>query len=115
VFGLVALIRMVVATGKLHENMLTSIMRSPMSFFDTTPIGRLMNRFSSDVDVMDDRLPRTFRLWSMMLMTLIGTIVVVTIQTPVFLVALIPVGILYFFLLVLIQFSSLIMLFNSFR
>ncbi|KAG0371859.1 hypothetical protein BGX24_001074 [Mortierella sp. AD032] len=35
-------------------------MRLPMSFFDTTPLGRVLNRFSSDFTSIDDRLPNKF-------------------------------------------------------
>lgn len=38
--------------------MLHSVLRAPVRFFDTSPTGRILNRFSSDVDCMDERLPR---------------------------------------------------------
>lgn len=38
--------------------MLNAVLRAPVRFFDTSPTGRILNRFSSDVDCMDERLPR---------------------------------------------------------
>ena len=45
----------------LHSKMLTHILRSPMSFFDTTPLGRIVNRFSKDIDSIDYAFPATLR------------------------------------------------------
>ena len=36
--------------SNLHEEMLCSVMKSPMAFFDSTPPGRVINRFSKDMD-----------------------------------------------------------------
>ncbi|KAJ2252788.1 hypothetical protein EV176_007514, partial [Coemansia sp. RSA 451] len=47
------------ASTKIHQNMLHSVLRSPMSFFDVTPIGRILNRFSSDLQQCDEMLPRS--------------------------------------------------------
>jgi len=44
------------ASRKLHERMATAIFRSPMSFFETTPTGRILNRFSSDIYRVDEVL-----------------------------------------------------------
>ncbi|XP_034495248.1 multidrug resistance-associated protein 9 [Ailuropoda melanoleuca] len=45
------------ASSSLHDHVFDKILKTPMSFFDTTPTGRLMNRFSKDMDELDVRLP----------------------------------------------------------
>ncbi|CAB1348462.1 unnamed protein product [Coregonus sp. 'balchen'] len=45
------------ASSRLHEELFRKILRSPMKFFDTTPTGRILNRFSKDMDEVDTRLP----------------------------------------------------------
>ena len=52
VYALVSAVSMVRAAGGLHAGMLTNVLRSPMAFFDTTPSGRILNRFSRDVDTV---------------------------------------------------------------
>lgn len=50
------------ASRKLHERMAYAIFRSPMSFFETTPTGRILNRFTSDIYKIDEVLARTFNM-----------------------------------------------------
>nr|XP_056705400.1 ATP-binding cassette sub-family C member 5 isoform X1 [Euleptes europaea] len=45
------------ASSRLHDELFRRILRSPMKFFDTTPSGRILNRFSKDMDEVDVRLP----------------------------------------------------------
>ena len=51
------------AAAVLHHRMLSRILKAPMSFFDTTPLGRIVNRFAKDIDVCDNTLPFMIRLW----------------------------------------------------
>ena len=45
------------AANKFHKKMLDSIIKAKLRFFDLNPIGRIMNRFSKDIGVIDDTLP----------------------------------------------------------
>ena len=68
-----------------------------MSFFDTTPVGRIVNRFSKDLDVADNLLPLNIRLWLNSFFQVASTIIVISYSTPIFIAVIIPVGILYYF------------------
>ncbi|XP_063422857.1 ATP-binding cassette sub-family C member 3-like [Mytilus trossulus] len=82
-------------TNRFHSKVLSSILRSPMSFFDTTPTGRIINRFSGDIDILDDRFPRICNFFIISLSTLIATMIVIVMKTPLVMVVIAPVAVLY--------------------
>ena len=85
----------VLGSRALHSHMLHTILRAPMSFFDTTPLGRILNRFSEDVYTIDEVIPMSLAMCLDSLFIVASTVVVIVIATPTFLVMLIPVGIFY--------------------
>nr|CAB3219629.1 multidrug resistance-associated protein 1-like [Phallusia mammillata] len=87
----------VAAARVLHANMLHSIMRAPMAFFDTTPLGRVMNRFSKDVYLVDEVIPRCLSTFLSTMFLTLATFFVIIFSTPIFAVVVIPILILYWF------------------
>lgn len=93
VFGLGAL----TASKTLHNLLLKTSFRLPMSFFDTTPLGRIMNRFSKDVDIVDITLPNAVRMWIQFFFNVVAVLIVISISTPIFMSVIVPLGIFYYF------------------
>lgn len=47
------------AAVNLHISLLSAVLRLPLTFYDITPTGRILARFSKDIDVLDNTLPMT--------------------------------------------------------
>ena len=45
------------ASRVLHQKLLNAVLKTPVSFFDVTPVGRIVNRFSTDISDIDGSLP----------------------------------------------------------
>ncbi|XP_038067610.1 ATP-binding cassette sub-family C member 8-like [Patiria miniata] len=86
------------AAKKLHNSMLNTVMSAPLRFFDTTPIGRILNRFSSDMSVIDSQLGGTLNGFLMFSMSCLVAVLVDAIVTWYFVVALIPIVCFYLLL-----------------
>ncbi|XP_062352440.1 ATP-binding cassette sub-family C member 2 isoform X1 [Cinclus cinclus] len=87
------------ASRIMHQQLLSNILRAPMSFFDTTPIGRIVNRFAKDIFTVDETIPTSFRSWLSCLMAIISTLIVICLATPFFAVVIVPLSIFYYFVL----------------
>lgn len=85
------------AARSLHQALLHNKMRSPQAFFDTTPSGRILNRFSKDVHVIDEVLGLTILTLLSAGCNTISTIVVIMASTPLFTVVILPLGVVYLF------------------
>ena len=98
ILSLVIAISTLDASRTMHRTMLDRVMRSPMSFFDTTPLGRIVNRFAKDIDVCDNTLPANLRQWLSTFANFTGTIILIISVIPIFAAICIPVAIIFFFI-----------------
>ena len=83
--------RCAIAAKHIHTGLLSGIMRSPMQFFDTNPLGRIINRFSSDIDLMDMMIPFQISDFVWCLTEVVATLIVISLAVPIFLSAVIPI------------------------
>ena len=86
------------ASEQIYMRMFLRVVHSPMSFFETTPLGRILNRFSKDVDSVDLNLPRSMSGFLRQLFIVLGIFVAITYSLPPFAPVILPVGIAYFWM-----------------
>ena len=84
------------ACRRVHDGALWAVLRSPMSFFDTTPSGRVLNRFSSDQQRVDMQLRNQMSSLLNSVFQLVSGVAVVLAATPVVLVAFLPLAAAYY-------------------
>lgn len=86
------------AAKNLHHNLLKKIILAPIRFFDTTPLGLILNRFSADTNIIDQHIPPTLESLTRSTLLCLSAIGVISYATPVFLAALLPLGVAFYFI-----------------
>ncbi|XP_074945349.1 ATP-binding cassette sub-family C member 10 isoform X7 [Phalacrocorax aristotelis] len=84
------------AATVIHNRLLQRILKATVTFFDTTPTGRILNRVSSDLYCVDDSLPFILNIFMANMYGLLGMLVIITYGLPWIVLVLLPLTALYF-------------------
>ncbi|XP_072327881.1 ATP-binding cassette sub-family C member 9-like isoform X2 [Scyliorhinus torazame] len=85
------------AAKNLHRNLLNKIILAPVRFFDSTPLGQILNRFSADTNIIDQHIPPTLESLTRSTFLCLSAIGVIVYVTPIFLPALLPFVVTFYF------------------
>lgn len=83
------------AAKLMHRNMLQGVLRAPQGFFESTPTGRLLNRFSKDVDAIDSHIPDNIDIWMRTFWYTLNVLLICSALTPMFLIVIAPLMVFY--------------------
>lgn len=81
---------------EMHAKMLACVLRAPMSFFETTPLGRITNRFSGDLYKIDANLPSAIEYLFNAVIAGSTSLLVIIFATPMTLIFIIPLLVLFY-------------------
>ncbi|XP_054066663.1 multidrug resistance-associated protein 1 isoform X5 [Rissa tridactyla] len=96
-YSMVVSIGGIFASRHLHLNLLHNVLRSPMSFFERTPSGNLVNRFSKEIDTIDSTIPPIIKMFMGSTFNVIGACIIILLATPIAAVIIPPLGLVYLF------------------
>ncbi|OQR91301.1 ATP-binding Cassette (ABC) Superfamily [Achlya hypogyna] len=84
------------ASRMLFDSLIRSLLRAPLGFFDTTPVGRVLQRFAGDMNLVDSRLPFSISAFLGSLFTLLVSIATTMVVLGYLSIALVPLLYIYF-------------------
>ncbi|XP_043943727.1 ATP-binding cassette sub-family C member 9 isoform X1 [Protopterus annectens] len=86
------------AAKNLHHNLLNKIILAPISFFDTTPLGQILNRFSADTNIIDQHIPPALESLTRSTLLCLSAIGLIFYAIPKFIIILVPLLIAFYFI-----------------
>uniref|UniRef100_A0AAR2KL59 ABC-type glutathione-S-conjugate transporter n=1 Tax=Pygocentrus nattereri TaxID=42514 RepID=A0AAR2KL59_PYGNA len=88
----------IIASRHLHLDLLNNVLHSPMSFFESTPSGNLLNRFSKEIDAIDCMIPDGFKMMLGYVFKLLEVCIIVLMATPFAGLVILPLMLFYTFI-----------------
>eukprot|EP00736_Rhodelphis_marinus_P010078 Rmarinus@m.20889 len=85
-----------IAAKVLHDDVLKTVLRAKMYFFQHTPVGRILNRFSADQFTVDDTLPFILNIFLANLFGALGSLVIVCHALPYLIGLILPLSMVYY-------------------
>ncbi|KAJ2522195.1 hypothetical protein GGI11_001797 [Coemansia sp. RSA 2049] len=83
------------ASKEIHANLLHKIVRAKPRFFDYTPVGRIISRFTRDIGVIDSLTLSTFLGWVSDIVAVLGVFTIIIVVTPSFITVAIALFLVY--------------------
>ncbi|KAK7205031.1 P-loop containing nucleoside triphosphate hydrolase protein [Myxozyma melibiosi] len=87
-----------VASVDIYERLLHRVMKATPRFFDITPVGRIMNRFSKDIESIDQVIAPDLLSFAHSVLALVVVVVLISAIVPVFLIAGVAIGVIFYYI-----------------
>ncbi|XP_078667892.1 ATP-binding cassette sub-family C member 4-like isoform X2 [Branchiostoma floridae x Branchiostoma belcheri] len=88
----------IMASHNLHNSMFHAIIRTPILFFDTNPVGRILNRFSKDMGQLDEQLPWQFVEFVQYTLLTVGVVILTGVVNPWVFIPVVPLLLIFLYL-----------------
>ncbi|KAH6879589.1 cadmium ion transporter [Coprinopsis sp. MPI-PUGE-AT-0042] len=85
-----------IASLRLFKSALSGILHSPLSFFDTTPMGRILSRLTKDIETLDNELAQIIYSFLTIFLSLFGIMALVFYTFPYLGIIFAPMSLLYY-------------------
>ena len=94
------------ASSAFHDQLVRSLFHSPMDFFDRTPLGRILNRLSNDIDRIDENIPWAVSFAMTVFAEALNSLISICVVIPWLMVVVLP--LLAIFLFVVVRFMQIL-------
>ena len=86
---------LITSSMNLHNLMLSVVVKAPVLFFDTNPVGRVLNRFSRDINIMEELLPEAFMMALQEVLYCLGAVILQSVLIPWIILPAIPLMVIF--------------------